>query len=870
MVRKFIEEEFPITELSAIGSKEKSSRFDNISGIHVYWARRPTTVARALILSSLINYPSNKAEIEKIKNLIINACSDYKKISNQMSVKGEIKKELEKAYPKGRIKLLDSFSGGSAIPLEASRIGLDSYGIDLNPVAVLIGKATCEYFQKFSGLLIKEIYKWWNLLKKKLIERLKPHYINPNNKNTILSYIWVRQIKCNNSNCNVLIPAASSLKLVNKKNLKILLKPVVLNTNNIKKIVFKIQKNEEIDFDPKENKIFSDGKVTCPACGVTLTNHETMECFKEKKFVDKLVVIIEKEKKSEKKIYRLANENDYKIVNQVRRELKTFKDSIPQEKLPEREIKWRVQNYGILEWKEFFNDRQMLFNIIYAKELKNLNNQIKESYEDQEFGKAIILYLSFILTRIINYNTKFARWHNKTEAIAATWSRSGLFMKGIYPELNPFTDFSGTPKRYLEFIKNIAFNNLNFSNPAIIKQGNAMNLEFKKNSIDLIITDPPYYDALLYANPSDSFYIWFKRCLEDVFPELFLFSLTPKEEEIIQSRFRHGGSITKAKEFYENSLTKVLMEFQRVLKPDGIGVIMYTHKSVVAWEVLIKALLKSNFVISAAWPIETEKKGRDKKVSLSSSIALVFKKLEKEKTIFFETQFKSILEIELKEKLKKLLVDLEIYGADFFISAIGYSLNIFTRYEKIVSQKTGNTIPVSQFLDMVRKIVNDFLLNTVLEKDVTQNIDDTTNLYIIWCWFFRNNGIPLDDALKLGQSFGIRLEDLRKNKLIILQNRTFKLLLASNKEREKYLMKNRYVLNSLIDHLHLFTILWKNGENFEREIKEIEIKYGDHIWKVGQALAEFFPSNHDEHNYLQGLLARFGKTKTKTDLKKWL
>jgi len=486
-----------------------------------------------------------------------------------------------------------------------------------------------------------------------------------------------------------------------------------------------------------------------------------------------------------------------------------------------------------------------------------------------------MVYLSFILSRISTHNSKFTHWRNRGEGIAQTWSRIGLFMKGSYPELNPFANFTGTPIRYLKYIENISKNNLNFSLHANISQGDAMNLEeFADNSIDIIITDPPYYDAMLYANPADFFYIWLKRCLENVFPELFLLTLTPKENEIIQSRFRHGGDKVKAKEFYENSLAIVLKEYNRILKPKGIGVIMFTHKSTTAWEALIYAIIESNLTICAAWPIKTETKGGIRslnKVSLASSIALVFKKIEKKPEIYFETNFRNILEKELNEKLKLLLLDLELYGADFFISAIGFSLNIFTRYIRVISQKTGDPIPISNFLDLVRKIVNNFLLTTVLEKEITQNIDDISNLYIIWCWFFRNNDIDLDDALKLAQSFGIELDDLRKKRLVKLEKQKFKLLLASNKEREQFLIKNKDNLRTLIDNLHLLAILWKNNDkNLDEEVKKVEIEYSENIWKVGQALAEFFPDNHNEHNCLQGLLARYGKAKAKSDLKKWI
>jgi len=872
MDKKFIEEQFPINEISELGRNEKLNRFDNISGIHVWWARRPTSVCRALILACLFDYPEKKSKRKEISKYIVRACSDFKNLPSQLSFKEVLKKIVINNSGNPKI-LIDPFSGGSAIPLEGARLGLKSYGIDLNPVAVLIGKATCEFFQKYNGTLINEIKRWWKFLQKKLEKVFKEYYMNPISSREILSFIWVRQVKCKNSDCNAIIPILSTLKLTNKKEKKVVLKPIIKRSENINEIHFIIQKNDQIDFDPNEHKIFSNGHITCPACGITYTNEESMKAVKKKEFNDKLLVIVEKDKNSVNRIYRIATEEDYELYQNACKKLKDFSTMIPNEEIPKEVRRWQVQNYGILQLKDFFNKRQLLYYLILSLEIKNLFKKLEKEYDSNNLIKAIMTYLSFILSRSVTHNSKFTHWRNRGEGIAQTWSRAGLFMKGNYPEQNPFVDFSGTPIRYLEFISKIVKNNLKFSKSAIIKQGDAINLDFDENSIDLIVTDPPYYDAMLYANPSDFFYIWLKKALEDVYPELFLFPLTPKEEEIIQSRFRHGGNKEIAIKFYEESLTKVLKGFHRVLKPEGLGVIMYTHKSVTAWEVLINAIIESNLTISAAWPIETETQGGIRtlnKVALASSIAIVFKKIEKDKKIFFETEFINILEDELKKKLNELLIDLEIYGADFFIASIGFSLNIFTRYKGVISQKTGQSISVSIFLDSVRKVVNDFLLSTILEKSVTRSIDDDTDLYIIWCWFFRNNDIPLDDALKLAQSFGIELDDLRKRKLIRLYNKNFKLLLATDKSRSNYLLKNTDSLKTLIDYLHLLAILWKsNSDKLEKYVEKAEAKFGENMWKVGQALAEFFPKKNKEHNILQGLLAKYGKSKPKSDIKHW-
>ncbi len=878
MVKKFIEEEFPLVEISEFGAKEKNNNYGNISTIHQWWARRPTIVARALILACLFDYPDGKSERKKIHKFIINSCSNFKKLPNQKIYQEELNNLILNENKNNRLRLLDPFAGGGAIPLESLRIGLETYCSDLNPIAVLIEKATCFYFQKFNSNFLNELKKWYKIINNKFLEEIKPFYKNPLNDNDIYAFYWARQIECPRQTCKALIPLISNCLLSSKayssngKKIKrrIALKPIISRENDCNKINFIIQKDDEIDFDPSRLEIFSKGKVTCPACEITLKNEEVMEKVRLKKNGDRLLVIIEKDDQNQK-VYRISTIADENIYIKAKIELEKYKDFIPNEKLPEKVIKWRIQNYGILYWNQFFNKRQLLINLIYSKILNEYSEKIKEE-NDTDVSKGIMLYLSFYLSRLLNYNSKFTYW-DKREAIAVTWTRSGIFMRGSYPENNPFTNSSCKMNNYLKYLFYTAENVGSVKDFANIKQSDAKNLDFNENFFDLIITDPPYYDAMVYANPSDFFYIWLKMCLKTIFPELFLLELTPKKEEMIQNRFMHNGDNLKAIDEYKISLINALKEFYRILKPNGIGVIMYTHKSVVAWEVLINALLKSNFTISAAWPIATELKGRIgtfNRVALASSIAIIFKKIKKKKKIFFETQFKNILENELEIKLKKSLLDLQLYGADFFISTIGFALSIFTRYEQVLSQKTGKSIGVTDFLDLVRKIVNNFLLNTILEKNVTQSIDDESNLYIIWCWFFINNEIPLDDALKLAQSFGIELDDLRKMKLISLTNKNFKLLLASDQTRSKYLLKNTDKIRILIDYLHLLAILWKtNSENLETFVDQAERLYGENIWKVGQALAEFFPKQNKEHNILQGLLARFGKSKSKSDIKKW-
>lgn len=353
MSKKFIEEEFPITKLSALGRKEKSTAHANITGIHAWWARRPTIISRALILSALIDYPENKTKQKEMRDFIIKMCSDFKGLPKQKELRDKLE-VLINDNNNQKITLLDPFSGGSSIPLEAARLGLNSHGRDLNPVSVLIGKATCEYFQKFGIIILKELKKWWKYLRISIAEKLKYLYSNSSSENTIIAFIWAKQIKCQNSSCMALIPMLQTNYLVNKDGKKIVLKPLIKRSNNHNEIQFKIHKDDD-NFNPNDFVIFSRGKVTCPACGLTIPNQDVMNLVKKRDFNDRLIVIVEKEKMTGTKIYRLPNEEDLHNIEESRKLLENYKTLIPKEKLPKKEIKWRVQNYGILDWKQFFN-----------------------------------------------------------------------------------------------------------------------------------------------------------------------------------------------------------------------------------------------------------------------------------------------------------------------------------------------------------------------------------------------------------------------------------------------------------------------------------------------------------------------------------
>ena len=394
--------------------------------------------------------------------------------------------------------------------------------------------------------------------------------------------------------------------------------------------------------------------------------------------------------------------------------------------------------------------------------------------------------------------------------------------------------------------------------PQVI-QASAISLPYPDNYFDAVITDPPYYDNVNYAELSDFFYVWLKRTIGDLYPELFATRLTPKSEEIVSNPVRQGNA-EKAKRFFEEMMTKAFKEFYRVLKPNGIAIIVFAHKSTEAWETIISALLNSGLYLTASWPIHTEMKTRlnaKETASLASSIYMVCRKRTEKETAYFN-EIKPKIEARIKEKLDQFWKE-GISGADFFISAIGPALEVFGRYES-VEKLSGEKVSIKEFLEFVRKTVSEYALSKILKTPNLGGIDAQTRFYLLWRWTYQSTKVHFDDARKLAQAIGIEITEEWSNGFI-RKDKEFISVLDAKERGKRFLEKGEF--ESMIDVLHACLLYWK--ENNEKAISEILEKTGNNnnnkFWQIAQAISEILPDNNEEKQMLQGFLYRKDKYK---------
>ena len=867
--KSFIESDFPVKEVSEESVREKNIRHGHISTLHIWWARRPLASSRASIYAALT--PEPKDEEERLKRAqFISNLSKWENSLNKNIIE-RAREDILEANGGKPPKVLDPFAGGGAIPLEALRLGCETYASDLNPVAVLIEKATLEYPQKYGrkkgssnhfgdkeiNPLLDDVKKWGNWVLEEAREEIGKFYPQDADGSIPVGYIWARTVKCQNPSCGAEIPLVRQTWLAKKEKKKVAYK--VIPKGN--KIEFEIREGDAIDFDPTTGTV-SRAKVVCPCCNSGLSDKETRKQFHEGKAGQRMIVVVLHHPKRTGKTYRLATEKDLEIFYEAERYLEKKRrelfekwgfDPVPDEMLPIERVRgfsgFRVLLYGMTKWGDLFNLRQKLALITFVEKVREAyKKMIDEAYEE-EYAKAVVSYLALGVDMTAAFTNTLARWENTSEAIKQLYSRQALPMLWDYAEVNPFSSSSGSFETgWKYYFKVIDHCSQTHRIPATATQSSATELPYPDNFFDAVITDPPYYDNVAYSDLSDFFYVWLKRTIGDLYPDLFATPLTPKGEEIIKDPGRYKDEV-----FFEDMITKAFKEIHRVLKEKGIACIVFAHKSTDAWETIINAVLNSGLYLTASWPVHTEMKARltaQETASLASSIYMVCRKRTEKSTAYFN-EIKPQIEARIKEKLDQFWNE-GIGGSDFFISAIGPAMEVFGKYE-CVEKLSGEKVSAKELLEFVRKSVSEYALTKILKSPDLGGIDEETRFYLLWRWTYNLAKVHFDDARKLAQAVGVEITEQWGNGYI-KKEKEFIYVLSAKERGRNFLEKSKF--ESMIDVLHASLLYWE--QNNRKAITELLEETGNQnnnaFWQVAQAISEVLPEGDKEKQMLQGFL----------------
>jgi len=472
MKKAFIEESFPVKEISEISAKEKNIRHGHISTLHIWWARRPLASSRATAYASLIPAVNDAVEWNKKINQIIELAKWENSLN--LDIINSVRKDILNSNNGKPLRVIDPFSGGGSIPLECLRLGMEVHATEYNPVAVLILKCTLEYPQKYGKLnkvkekgglwdtekeinpLVEDVKKWGEWVLKEAKNEIGKFYPSDEDGSIAVGYIWVRTIPCQNPACNAEIPLMRQFWLAKKENKKVALKPYIKNG----KVEFEIvgQGNPfPRDFEPEKGTV-SRAVAHCLVCGGVVDDNTVRRLFQQENSGQRMVAVVINSSNRQGKTYRLATEKDLEVFKKAeaylvekREKLKEEWgiDPVPDEEMPPKEtLGFRVQRYGMLKWGDLFNSRQKLALITFTEKVRLTYKKMIEEGYDKEYAKAVVSYLGLGVNRLADRNSALSVWNNIAEKQEHTFGRQALPIVWDYAETNVIEGVQGWGKQF--------------------------------------------------------------------------------------------------------------------------------------------------------------------------------------------------------------------------------------------------------------------------------------------------------------------------------------------------------------------------------------------------------------------------------------
>jgi putative DNA methylase len=766
-------------------------------------------------------------------------------------------------------RVFDPFAGGGAIPLEAARLGCRAFGNDINPVAHIIQKGSLEFPQRYgkpiaytkAAFLTRYGQAAWDaqpqenktytqgdasavripnrlafdvdFYARELLRRAEAEigqFYPANDKgHKPIAYYWARVGTCSNPSCRAEVPLLKGFYLCNKPDKQVHLKPVI--------------EGKKIDFEVGNGLIADDGwnhrgNLKCPICGSITDVKQIKEQNIKGELKERLLAVIEDGINS--KSYRLPNSEETLILSNVP------PPNRPNEKMQRNSAGGDTFSWGVTEWGQMFTPRQLLALHTLVEKLRELKTELNAAGDD--YAKAVVTYLGILVDRGAAIMTSFGRWDVTRENVQSPFSKQAIPMIFDFPESNLFGNTTGSLLNQLDWV--VRYIESESNHPIGVECNNASSgdkSQFDTKYLTAVITDPPYYDAIAYADLSDFFYVWLKRTVSDLWPLNFSTPQTPKSEECTALKHHRDGNAGRAKAHFEDKLMQIFDAIEH--QTSDIVSIMFAHQSTEAWTTLCNSILGARMNITGSWAIDTEMANRSiglAGAALESSVTVSCRPAQRQGIGDFKTVKKAI-ETRVEKEVEQLY-ELGFRGADLLTACFGQAVSEFGRYQA-VERADGSPVTVADLLEMARESAFNALLKGFQG-------DDYTKFYIAWLQLYGFTESDFDDAAKFSRiGLAINVQDLFREHILLKNNNKQSLgsfearILADKKLGEQ---ENAFLIDKVHRALHLYR--GANRGELLRYLAKVASQPADTFWRVLTVLCEVLPAGSEDLKQAQSLL----------------
>jgi putative DNA methylase len=784
--KKLIEVALPLVAINTASAREKSIRHGHPSTLHLWWARRPLAAARAVIFAQMVDDPSAHPDIFKTEKAqdkerqrlfrIIEQLVLWENITNE-KVLQQARDEIWQSWrytcaenadhPRARElfdrnklpAFHDPFAGGGSLPLEAQRLGLESYASDLNPVAVLICKAMIEIPPRFAarppvnptsrsderlvaqgwigarGLAedVRHYGRWMRDEAAKQIGYLYPQFevtgelvgdrpdLKPylGKQLTVIAWLWARTVRSPDpAFAQVDVPLTSTFMLSAKPGNEAYVQPLIEGAGY--RFTVRAGKPPDLDAAVHGTKL-AGANFVCLLSGTPIPGDYIKTEGKAGRLGARLMAIVADGDRG--RVYLPPTPEMEALA------LQSVPKWTPDGDVPSHMTGGTCVPYGLTRWADLFTPRQLVALTTFSDLIQAVHEIVKQDAQGaglpgdgldsgqtaNAYADAVSLYLAFAVDKGANYWSSLCSWHQTRPGIVSTFGRQAIPMVWDYAEANPFSDSSGNVMLGIEQAAEMTAA-LGYGPRGTALQEDA---GVQTTSTDkLVSTDPPYYDNIAYADLSDFFYVWLRRSLRPIFPELFATLAVPKVEELVATAHRHGGR-DQAEAFFLAGMTKAMERLASEAHPAFPVTIYYAFKqsesdgkdgiASTGWDTFLEAIIRAGFTVTGTWPVRTEYTGNLKKnvSALASSIVLVCRKHDPSALPATRIDFVSALKVELPHALAHLQAG-NIAPVDLQQAIIGPGMAVYTRYAKVLDAE-GKPLPVRAALALINQVLDEAL-----------------------------------------------------------------------------------------------------------------------------------------------------------------